>query len=206
MIITDIIELDKKRCKVYADGEFAFVLYKGEIRDYQIASGKELDEKSYEDIMERLLPKRCKLRAMNLMQKKDYTEKQLRDKLAEGLYPKECIDDAIDYVKSFKYLDDERFARDYITYHMNLRSRNRIITDLTGKGISKDLLMPIIEELYSDESEDVELTQVMNLLNKKHYDPDNCDYKEKQKLIAFLMRKGFSMSTIKSAMNFYYDD
>ena len=30
-IITAIEELDKKRCKIYLDGEFAFVLYKGEL-------------------------------------------------------------------------------------------------------------------------------------------------------------------------------
>lgn len=202
MIVTDIIELDKKRSKIYIDGEFAFVLYKGELRDYCIKTGQELSESNYREIVDVVLPKRCKLRAMNLLQKKDYTENQLRDKLSEGLYPSEIVDDAIHYVKAYHYLDDERYARDYITYHMSIRSRNRIIQDLSGKGISKDIFMPIVEELYMEEDSDIELEQIRKLLAKKHYDPEQADFKEKQKIIAFLVRKGFQMADIKRAMDF----
>ncbi len=202
MVVTDLAELDKKRSKIFIDGEFAFVLYKGELRDYGIRVGQELSNTNYQDIIDVVLPKRCKLRAMNLLQKKDYTEKQLRDKLSEGLYPTEIIDDAIHYVKAYHYLDDERYARDYITYHMPIRSRNRIIQDLTGKGISKDIFMPIVEELYMAEDSDIELEQIRKLLAKKHYDPEQADFKEKQKIMAFLVRKGFQMADIKRAMDF----
>lgn len=201
MVVTDITEFNKKRAKIYLDGEFAFLLYKGEIRDYCIRVGEELSDMIYADITTVLLPKRAKLRAMNLLQKKDYTERQLRDKLSEGLYPGECINEAIEYVKSYRYLDDERYVRDYITYHMPVRSKNRIIQDLTGKGIDRDILLPIVEELYSDDDGDAEYDQVRALLLKKHYDPQTCDFKEKQKIIAFLMRRGFSMSLIKRAMD-----
>ena len=201
MVVTEIKELDKKRSKIYLDGEFAFVLYKGELRDYSIREGQELYDAYYQEIIDVVLPKRCKLRAMNLLQKKDYTEKQLRDKLSEGLYPGDIIDDAIHYVKAYHYLDDERYARDYITYHMSIRSRNRIIQDLAGKGISKDIFMPIVEELYVEEDADVELDQIRKLLTKKHYDPELTDFKEKQKIMAFLLRKGFQMPDIRRAMD-----
>ena len=201
MTITDIVEFDKKRCKVFIDGEFAFVLYKGELREYGLKTGAEISENVYEEIISVALSKRCKLRAMNLLQKKDYTTRQLRDKLEEGLYPKELVDEAIEYVTSYKYLDDERYARDYIAYHMTTRSKNRIVQDLIKKGINKELLMPVLEEIYSEDSGDVELEQVRALLDKKHYDPEMYDFKEKQKLMAFLLRRGFQMSTIKKAMN-----
>lgn len=203
MVVSEIIELDKKRVKVHIDGEFAFVIYKGELRDFGIKVGQELTEASYQEIVGTVLPKRAKLRAMNLLQKKDYTEKKLRDKLSEGLYPKEIIDEAIEYVKSYKYLDDERFARDYINYQMALRSKTRIIQDLTAKGISKDVLMPIIEELYADDGGESELEQINKLLAKKHYDPENMDFKEKQKIMAFLLRKGFQMSDIRRGMDIF---
>ncbi len=201
MLVTSIVELDKKRSKIYLDGEFAFVLYKGELRDFKIKQDLELSETDYHEITQEVLPKRCKLRAMNLLQKKDYTEKQLRDKLAEGLYPVAIITDAINYVKSYHYLDDERYARDYVTYHMETRSRNRIAQDLSGKGIDKGIYMPVIEQLYAEQGDDPELEQIHSLLIKKHYDPESTDYREKQKIIAFLIRKGFSMSLVKRAMN-----
>jgi regulatory protein len=203
--ITDIVEFDKKRCKVFIDGEFSFLLYKGELRDFGIKTEANISDATYKEIMEGVLYKRCKLRAMNLLQKKDYTENQLRNKLAEGLYPCELIDDSISYVKMYKYLDDERYARDYITYHMTTRSKNRIMQDLIKKGISKEKILPILDEIYSEDFGDVELEQVRALLEKKHYDPDIADFKEKQKIMAFLLRRGFQMSTIKKAMN-YFDE
>ena len=118
----------------------------------------------------------------------------------EGLYPKDIVGEAIEYVKSYRYLDDERYARDYITYQMSIRSKARIIQDLNGKGISKDILMPIIEELYAEDEGESELEQIKKLLVKKHFDNLSTDVKEKQKIIAFLMRKGYNLSSIKRAM------
>ncbi len=201
MTVTDLVELDKKRCKVYLDGEFAFVLYKGELRDYGIKQNAEVDDESYRAITEELLPKRATKRAMNLLQKKDYTEKKLRDKLAEGMYSDECIDAAIEYVKSYRYLDDERFARDYIVYHMEMRSKNRIVQDLMGKGISKELTERLMLEIYEDEADvDVEQEQIKKLLIKKHFDKD-MEFKDKQKIIAFLLRRGYSMDSVRRAMD-----
>ena len=204
MIISNIEEFDKKRSKVYIDGEFAFLLYKGELRDYSIKINNELSEDIYEVITKDLLPKRATKRAMNLLQKKDYTEKQLRDKLSEGLYSASAIDAAIDYVKSYRYLDDYRFARDYIIYHIEFRSKNRVIQDLTAKGISKQTVYDIFEELESDgifESvTETELDQINNLLNKKHFSND-LEYKDKQKIMAFLLRKGYGMDLIKKAID-----
>ena len=101
MIVTDMIPLTKNRYKVYIDNEFAFVLYKGELHIYHIEMGETLQEADYAEIMQVLLPKRAKLRAMNLLQKRNYTQKQLEDKLREGFYPETLIQDAIVYVKSY---------------------------------------------------------------------------------------------------------
>ena len=68
--ITNIEELDKKRSKVYIDYEFAFVLYKGEIRQYKLEIGQALEEQVYFDIKKKLLPKRAKKRCLNLLQKR----------------------------------------------------------------------------------------------------------------------------------------
>ena len=74
MIITSIKEYDKKRSQIYIDGEKAFLLYKGEIRKYKLEQDKEIDQITYDVIVREVLGKRAILRAMNLLQKKDYTE------------------------------------------------------------------------------------------------------------------------------------
>ena len=87
-----------------------------------------------------------------------------------------------------------------ITYHMPTKSKNRIVQDLSNKGIKKDILIPILEELYEDEDLDPEASQIEALLQKKHYSKE-LDYKEQQKIIAFLLRRGFSLDKVKRVIN-----
>lgn len=201
MIVTQLQPLDNKRVKIYVDGDYAFLLYKGEARNFHIQEGQEISEAVYNEIITELLPKRAIKRAMNLLQKKDYTEYKLRQKLSEGGYTEGCIDAALNYVKSYNYVDDERYARDYITYYMELRSKNRIIQDLANKGISKEIYAPILEEMYENSDDDIEFRQAVELLRKKRYDPENSDFNEKRRLMAFLARKGFTTSVIKKALS-----
>ena len=104
MLVTQVTELSKSRSKVYIDQEFAFVLYKGELRLYHIKEGQQLSEEDYRTIMQEVLPKRAKLRAMNLLQGREYTTAQLRTKLQQGFYPAEIIEQAIAYVAGFHYI------------------------------------------------------------------------------------------------------
>ena len=91
MTVTAIREIAKSRVLVSVDETFAFVLYKGELRSYGLKEGQKITEEAYRDIMENLLPRRAKLRAMNLLKNRSYTEKQLYDKLKAGDYPEEII-------------------------------------------------------------------------------------------------------------------
>ena len=75
MIVTGSEELSRSRCKVCLEEDFAFVLYKGEIRFYGIREGEDLPEESCREILEELL------RCMHLLKDRPYTESQLRRKL-----------------------------------------------------------------------------------------------------------------------------
>lgn len=200
MIVTALEELSASRSKVYIDGEFAFVLYKGELRSYHLGVGEEIAQKDYNEIMEEVLPKRAKLRAMNLLTKREYTEKQLRDKLRTGFYPRRIIEEALAYVAGFHYTDDLRYACDYITGHENVRSRRRIEQDLLGKGIERATLEQAWarwEELGGSQDED---SMIRTLLEKRGYDAENAEIRERQKTYAFLVRKGFSGEAIRRVL------
>ena len=110
MTVTRIEELSKSRSRVYIDDQFAFVLYKGELRLYHLREGEEIALQDYETILGEILPKRAKLRAMNLLKSRDYTVSQLRQKLEQGGYPEAVAEEALGYVESFHYTDDLRYA------------------------------------------------------------------------------------------------
>ena len=201
MVVTDIIEVTKAKSRVFLDGEFAFVLYKGELRLYKLRKDGEVSEKTVEEILHTLLPKRAKKRSLMLLQKKDYTEMELRRKLHEGEYPQNAIDEAIDYVKSFHYIDDERYCKAYINCYSSKWSKQQITTKLLAKGIDKRLTYTVYEELLQDgqlncNEEDL----IRDIVRKKHYDSNVSDVKQRQKLYQHLLYKGFSMEKIKQVL------
>ena len=201
MVVTKVAELAKNRSKVYIDEEFAFVLYKGELRIYKVRVGQEITEEAYSEITERILPKRAKLRCMNLLKTKSYTRKQLEDKLRDGFYPENIITIALDYVASFGYINDEQYTHDYIEYYKEQRSKSRIMNDLLKKGIDKELFEQVWEETIGDEQKDIETAQILKLLEKKKYCDATATYEERQKIFAFLYRKGFKMDAIRNAVS-----
>lgn len=193
MLITQISELDKKRVKIQTDENISFVLYKGEVRRLGLGEREELSEEVYEEIRSEILIKRARKRTMFLLEKMDRTESQLRDKLRQGFYSEDIIEDAISYVKGYHYIDDTRYAQGYVRYQKEKKSRRQIQMDLMKKGVDKEIIAQAIDTEYEAETE-TELIQ--KWIEKKHYSIENSNIKEKQKMYQFLMRKGFHSEDI----------
>ncbi len=200
MIVTQITGITKGRFRIYIEEKPAFVLYRGEVRRLGIREGEPLSEESLREIEEEILPTRAKRRAMNLLQNRDYTEAGLREKLRNGDYPESCIEEAVAYVKSYGYVDDCRYAGDFITYNLDRKSRTRMEQDLMRKGISKDAIRTVFEELEEQGTSQDEGAMIRRLLEKKKYDPQTATGQEKQRMYAFLYRRGFRAEVISRAL------
>lgn len=195
MQITEISELSKAKVKVFIDNEFAFVLYKGELRTYKIKTGEEISQTVYQQIMEEVLPKRAKLRCMNLLKSRDYTRFQLASKLRQGYYPQEVINQALDYVASYHYIDDARYAADYLRYALQTKSKKQAVLELRKKGIDTSVIEEAVFQ-YEEENEDKEAELIRKLLLKKKYMAETATREEKNKIVGFLYRKGFALDKI----------
>lgn len=192
--------INKSRFQVLLDNGVAFVLYKGEINRFKIREDDILSDAVYKAIMEEILPKRCRLRGLNLIAARPYTTYKLKEKLTEGGYPESIITDAIDYFKSIGVLDDYRYAVNYITLNSSRKSKKRIATDLTVKGIDKDIVKNALDEVISDGDATDETEVIKRLAKKRHFDPETATYEERQKLIAYLYNKGFEYDKIVNSI------
>lgn len=199
--VTGIEEFSRNRYRIYLDEQFAFVLYRGELSSMGIRVGESLDRETYEAICTKLLPLRAKKRCMNLLKSRPYTEKALRDKLKEGEYPSHSIEEAIAYVKSYRYLDDLEYAKEYIRCNKDRRSRSQMEMKLRQKGIAASDLELAFEDSYEeDEERELQYEQARRLLQKKQYDPANSDQKERYRVYSALMRKGIPGEIIREVM------
>lgn len=195
MTITTITPLDKRRCKVSLEEGFALVLYKGEMKRYQIEEGCILTEDTYKEIVETILFKRARERVLYLLKGSDKTEKELRKKLEDGFYPKEAIEFAVNFVKGYHYIDDENYTKRYVEGYSLKKSRRQISYDLQQKGIAADMIREALNDCPAEEED-----QIRNYLKKKKFQPDSVSVKDRQKLAAALGRKGFRYETISRVM------
>lgn len=200
MQVTQITDASKNRSSIFIDFEFAFVLYKGELRIYHIKEGAEMAEADYRTIMEEVLPKRAKLRCMNLLKSRDYTEAQLKEKLKQGGYPCTVIEQAVAYVKEYGYVNDEKYAGSYISCYAGSRSRRKIEYGLRQKGVKKEIIEKAWDTWQAEGNEQDEEEMIHALLQKRKWNPQEQDWKERQKTAAFLMRKGFGQDAVSRVL------
>lgn len=200
MTVTKITELTKSKSYVTIDNGTGFSLYRSELRRYRLRKGEPIADAVYEEIIHTELPKRAKLRCMNLLRQRDYTESELWRKLEGGGYPDEVIKTALDYVKSYGYVDDESYAEKYIDTYRGRKSVLRMETDLIKKGISRDTVRTILGKMDFSGGEDAELLQIQALLLKKGYREEDCTPKQRRKLYMFLLRRGYPASKIARCM------
>ena len=149
------------------------------------------EEKSEEEIKDEI--RRAKLRALHLLTAMDRTEAQLREKLKVS-YCEKTVEAAIEYVKSFGYLDDERYVKVYIESKSRTKSRKQIEQELIfQKGVSREAV-----ERGFENAEVADISEVIRkYMQKRRIDPENCDYEQKQKFYAYMMRKGFQIEDLK---------
>lgn len=197
MTVTRLEPVTKTKYKVYLDGQFAFILYKGELSRYHIAVDGKLDEEAYQSIRTEVVLKRAKLRAMHLLSDMGRTESQLRAKLEQGGYVSDIVEAAIAYVKSFGYVNDMEYARSFIESRKDKKSRKEIYAALCQKGITKEEIEKAFEECYEiDDSK----AAIEAIIRKKKFDPETADYTERQKIAGYLMRKGFRYEDVRQVI------
>ena len=195
MIVTEIKPVTRQKFQIELDGQPAFVLYKGELSRYHIQKDEELPEEIYEELVGQVLTKRAKLRAMHLLEKMDRTRAELKKKLEQSGYPTKAVEEALEYVESFHYIDDVRYAARYIEFQKSKKGKARLKMELLQKGISAEIVARVLEE--AEEQMDTKET-IRRMFQSKRKGEGPLEEKEKQRLYGFFMRKGFSSSEILS--------
>ncbi|MDY3920222.1 MAG: RecX family transcriptional regulator [Candidatus Limivivens sp.] len=192
MRVTGIEPAGKGRYNVYLEEQLAFILYGGELSRYRIREDTEISQELYDTVLKEVLLKRAQARSLYLLKSMDRTEFQMRRKLKEGKYPDAVVEEVIRWLYGFRYLDDRRYAANYISQKKDSRSRLQILHDLVSRGIPRELA----EEIYEEEGDDDELELIRHWIEKKGIDPETAEPKEIQKLYQFLVRKGFRTGDI----------
>lgn len=133
------------------------------------------------------------------------TEKYLRDKMRGKKYIQSVIDEVMDSLKESGYLDDNRFAENYMERSDVQKMGKRAISyKLRNEGIDGEK----IESLLSEISEEDERESARELVQKKlsSMSDDLPLEKKRNRLFGLLSRKGFSGDIVFSVVRECLDD
>jgi len=210
--VEQILKVTDKKKKILLEDGTSFVLYSGEVRKFHLRENEIVSGQTLEEIFTSVLTKRAKLRCMNLLKASDRTVWQLQDRLKRDGYPEWIIKTALDYVASYHYTDDLRYAENFIRLQMGKKSSRMIRLELQKKGISSEDITRAFEDVkqetksYGSQTETGDMAAIRKLVQKRHFDSVAATWEEKQKLIAYLARKGFSMSDIRAAIGSFPEE
>ena len=157
---------------------------------------KELDEKA--------LLLQGKKRALRLLERRDYSKKELVERLKKDGYEEDIIEKIIDYVDGFHYLDDLRVAGSFIRGKKEYKSKRELEFLLKQKGISEEEIENALLENYkNEEGVSQEEIVIKKWLVKYHAEEEKIPQmtlEEKQKVAAKLYRKGFASEKIRKLL------
>ena len=143
------------------------------------------------------MQKQAKKKALRLLEQMDRTEEELRLKLRQKGFTEQATEAAIDYVKSFRYIDDVSYAERFVQSRQKQKSRKEIYMTLCQKGIEREIIEHALELCYAEYSE---VDTIQNILDKKRVSVSECSTADKQKFYNYLARRGFKSEDIRQVI------
>lgn len=162
--------------------------------EHYFKDGTEITQEEWERLTDSIYYKKAVDKCYDLLSRRDHSVKELKTKLLRTVDEKNA-DKAIEKMLELGYLDDEKYARNLVKYLAQTRnmSKNHIKQEMFKRGIPNEIIILVMEDYEFDNVScvvDLILTKYRNKLNNEDGN---------KKVIASLMRKGFSYSDIKNA-------
>lgn len=135
-------------------------------------------------------------RAIKYIMFKMRTRQEVINKLIELEYSETVVNNVISDLEELEYINDNEYAKKFIESNKKSKknSKSMIKLKLKNKGIDSELI-----DKYLEISNFSDTDAIKKLLSKKNFSPE-LEYDERNKIIAYCVRKGFILSDILSVI------
>lgn len=197
MQITEIKKIGRgDRYSIFIDSVFDGTLEAEILVKHKLKTGDEIGEEQWRQIKLENGKLSAFSRAVGYIEKSLKTQKQLQTYLKEKGFLQESIDDAVQKLKEYGYIDDKVYAENYIKTYKDKKGKIKLKFDLLSKGVAADVIEEALQEFVD---EDEQFAACEKLL-KKYVKNKPQDVKLKSKAYAHLFSKGFSGDIISRAI------
>jgi regulatory protein len=139
--------------------------------------------------------------AINGLARRAYSVFEMRTYLERRAQDKDVVKGVLDRLKHLDYLDDARYARQFVRVHTELRKRGafRIARDLRARGVPDRHIEAALAERSPESSESALVRERLERRIKLLRGP--LDERRVASLYRSLLRAGFSADTIRRELN-----
>jgi regulatory protein len=180
---------------IFVDGKFALALSELDLVTNQLKVGQQLSQPELSDLHKSYTSSKCYNFALRYLAVRPRSIKEMRSYLSRKQFMEDDIDSAVSTLEKSNYLNDSDFARLWVENRMRLNPKSASVlrAELIKKGIPKDTIDSVISEVSLDD----QLSGLLEIIESKSH---QSRYQDKQKLIEYLARKGYSYGLIKEAL------
>ncbi|MCH7761055.1 RecX family transcriptional regulator [candidate division TA06 bacterium] len=198
------IEVQKKhphRRSIFLDGEF----FKGVDEEVVVRLGlkkdQDIDEERIHEILLSEEKRKAKEYGLNLLSFRGRSIGEMRQRLEERGFEEEIVDSVVKELKEMEFLDDLKFAREWVRSRMEGSPKGSygLRLELQEKKVSDVIIHAVLEE-YSEKYDEREVARTLAmkrmrvLANKERGVIQG-------RLADFLTRRGFSYNVIKDVVH-----
>ena len=199
MTITAIVKRRRQaRYDIYLDGEYYATMSEDSVLSNRLKVGLEVDLHSFAAMVALGERQDAVAYILSVLSSGAYTEHTARDKLVKRGYSQDAVDFAIERMYYYGYIDDHRYAVDYIQQYAATRSRMRIRQDLRQKGVSDAIINPLLSDTSEQDACALSLRRKMR---GKVWSAE-----VKLKLMRSLLQQGFSYDTVMQCVADYANE
>ena len=160
---------------------------------FYLYQGKELSEKEYRDLHNKIDNEKLLSCALRLLSDHLYSEFKIREKLYNKEANKKQVDEIVTYLKKQGFIDDNLLIEEYLEYaNSNNIGKNKIRENLLKKGIFEENIDRI---RFSTKDETSKAKKLLPKLEKR-YEKYNAR-SQKDHIVQALLREGYDLDVAK---------
>ena len=198
----DAISVTKRgRYALFAGGEFLFSLDEETLVREKIREGLTLTLPELEELRKKSETRKACDKALEYLSLRDHSTGELYQKLCRKFDPRSSAA-AVAKMQELDLVDDEAFALHRARYLLSQRkSRNQIAQALAQKGIDRQTVAQVLEQLWEESDSDPDLEALEQLIQKSY--GRKLAQGKTQQVAAALCRRGFSPKLVRAAIQEY---
>ncbi len=203
MKIDRVARKDEKYVSVYFDDGQRLILSEDTFYNSGLRKGDEISEDRFSFFIEQNILYHIKQRALSFLSRRFHSERELLLKLKSKSYDERLIKLVLNELKEKSFIDDQIFANYFVEEKFKKKSwgKNKIRAALFSKGVSGSIIDETLAlfDSHQDQNEAAFLLAKKKYENLKSREPD--ERKLKQKIISFLLSRGFEFEITSEAVN-----